>query len=88
MQIEGKEKANHVEKEVGNVNADSDISFEYGVRRGVDFGKQNINSLPFQVQVGFNCAAWQTPPSPSTHLGWGAVRSTTRGWTVASVCAC
>jgi hypothetical protein len=62
MQVEGKEKANHVEKEVGNVNADSDISFEYGVRPGVDLAKQNIESLPFQVQARIYIY---------THLLWG-----------------
>lgn len=53
MEVEEKDQTNHVEKEVGNVNADSDISFEYGVKPGADFTKERIDSLPFQVQVHY-----------------------------------
>jgi hypothetical protein len=51
MEVEGKEQANHVEKEVGNVNADSDISFEYGVKK--EFTAHKIDTLPFQVQIHY-----------------------------------
>jgi hypothetical protein len=51
MEVEGKEQANHVEKEVGNVNADSDISFEYGVKK--EFAAHKIDTLPFQVQIHY-----------------------------------
>lgn len=51
MEIEEELKTNHIEKEVGNVTSDSDISFEYGVKPDADFTKETIDSLPFQVQV-------------------------------------
>jgi hypothetical protein len=61
MEVEGKQQANHVEKEVGNVNADSDISFEYGVKK--DFAKRTVDTLPFQVQVSLLIS--NPPPSCS-----------------------
>jgi len=48
---EAKTKTNRVEKEIGNVNAASDISFEYGVKPEADLTNSGIEFLPFQVQV-------------------------------------
>jgi len=54
MELEEKEdRANHVEKDIGNVNADSDVSLEYGVKPDADFTKEKLDYLPFQVQIHY-----------------------------------
>jgi len=50
---EAKTKTNRVEKEIGNVNAASDISFEYGVKPEADLTNSGIEFLPFQVQIHY-----------------------------------
>ena len=55
--IDIKEKLNKTkisvcEKDIGNVNIDSEITFEYGIRR-LNLNDQILDKMPFQLQISF-----------------------------------
>ena len=50
---ETSDQKNYTTKLIGNVTKDTEITFEYGIRKG-NHNNLKVDALPFQVQVKYN----------------------------------
>jgi hypothetical protein len=48
-----KDRKSVVNRDIGNANIDTEITFEYGVRKLKDEKKDSLNKMPFQLQITY-----------------------------------